>query len=105
MMRKQLVTVRWPGARIAPANNTCACRQTRAENTGVKTLKRETNNGGKDSKEDHFPGHLHNTGPLRNGQSRAQGLPPLSANARRRMASFSIIRTTSALRSMPLSHK
>jgi hypothetical protein len=47
---------------MAPSNNTCAESQTRGENKGAKTLKRETNNGGKD---DHFPGHLHSTGLLK----------------------------------------
>src|SRR3954451_1329874 len=65
MMRKQLVTLRGPGASIAPANKIRVCRQTRAENTGVKVLKRETNKGGNNSKEDHFLGHLQSTGPLR----------------------------------------
>src|SRR3954469_5241092 len=55
---------------MAPHSSTCVYRQTRGENKGAKTLKRETNNGGND---DHFPGHLHSTAPLRNGQSRAQG--------------------------------
>src|SRR4051812_11238372 len=71
-MRRQLVTVRWPGASNAPIKSTCACRQTRSENNGAKVFKRETNSGGKDSKEDHFLGHLYTTVPSRNGQSRAK---------------------------------
>src|SRR3954471_22716934 len=71
-MRRQLVTVRWPGASNAPINSTCACRQTRPENNGAKVFRRATNSGGKDSKQDHFLGHLHTTAPSRNGQSRAQ---------------------------------
>src|SRR3982751_4965101 len=70
-MRRQLVTVRWPGASNAPINSTCACRQTRPENNGAKVFRRATNSGGKDSKQDHFLGHLHTTAPSRNGQSRA----------------------------------
>src|SRR3954454_14512465 len=62
--------VRLPGARRAPIRSTCACRQTRSENNGAKVLKNEMNNGGKDSKEAHFPSHLHSTGPLQNGPSR-----------------------------------
>src|SRR3954454_13648696 len=73
MMRKQLVTVRWPGASIAPANKIRVCRQTRAENTGVKVLKRETNKGGNNSKEDHFLGHLQSTGPLRMAKVEIRG--------------------------------
>jgi hypothetical protein len=73
MIRKQLVTVRFPGASISPINSTWAWRQTESENKGAKVLKRETNNGGKDSKQDHFPSYLYVTGHLRNGQSRAKG--------------------------------
>src|SRR4051812_42642900 len=70
-MRRQLVTVRRPGASMAPSNNTCAWSQTRRENKGAKTLRTEANSGGKDGKQDHFPGHLYTTDPSRNGQSRA----------------------------------
>src|SRR5438270_11346746 len=71
-MRRQLVTVRRPGASNAPIKSTCACRQTRSENNGAKVFRRATNSGGKDSKQDHFRGHLHTTVPSRNGQSRAK---------------------------------
>jgi transposase len=47
VIRKQLVTVRLPGASIAPISSTCACCQTRSENNGAKALNRETNNQGK----------------------------------------------------------
>src|SRR3982751_4687867 len=72
MMRRQLVTVRLPGARIAPSSNTCAWSQTRRENKGVKVLRTAANSGGRESKQDHFPGHLHTTVLSSNGQSRAE---------------------------------
>jgi hypothetical protein len=55
-MRKQLVTVRFPGASIAPINSTWACRQTRSENKGAQVLNKGANNGGRANKQDHFPG-------------------------------------------------
>src|SRR4051794_14128494 len=70
--RKQLVTVRGPGAGIAPARSPGVYRPTRAENTGAKWRKREINQEGQASQDDHFPGHLHLTGSLRNDQSRAE---------------------------------
>src|SRR3954466_7742790 len=72
-MRRPLVTVRRPGASMAPSHNTGAGNQTRRENKGAKALRTEANSGGKDGKQDHFPGHLYTTDPSRNGQSRAQG--------------------------------
>jgi hypothetical protein len=50
MIRKQLVTVRFPGASIAPINSVWAWRQTQSENRGAKALNTEANKGGKANK-------------------------------------------------------
>jgi hypothetical protein len=54
------VTVRFPGASIAPINSICAWRQTRWENRGANALNTEANKGGRANKQDHFPGLLPN---------------------------------------------
>jgi hypothetical protein len=73
MIRKQLVTVRLPGASMAPHSSTGACRPTRLENKGAKVLQRETNSDGKENKQEHSLSHLYTTDPSQMAKVGAPG--------------------------------
>jgi len=46
MTRKAAVTVRWPGARMAPINKTWTCCHTRFVNKGAKVVMKSANSKG-----------------------------------------------------------